>query len=105
MKGILKYFAAPYFRHWQAAIDRIIDGIIIYVFFFEQNNGSYHALIWRCAKANTMNKDTSTPYALSQKNLTWVLPTNKQILKEQMFEPLINNKAPLTKKRKNDWFS
>jgi hypothetical protein len=49
-----------------------------------------------------MNKDTSTPYALSQKNLTWVLPTNKQILKEQMFEPLINNKAPLTKKRKND---
>jgi hypothetical protein len=47
-----------------------------------------------------VNRGTSTPYTLSQKNLTWVLSTNKQILQRQiLFEPLFNNKAPLTKKR------
>jgi hypothetical protein len=46
-----------------------------------------------------MNRIASTPYTLIQKNLTWVLPTNKQILQRQMFEPLFNNKTPITKKR------
>jgi len=46
-----------------------------------------------------VNRSTLTPSTLSQKNLTWVLPTNKQILQGQMFESLFNNKAPLTNKR------
>jgi hypothetical protein len=52
--------------------------------------------------ANTVNRGTSTPYTLSQKNLTWVLPTNKQILQGHMFELLFNNKAPHNKENMVD---